>query len=371
MARLFDDASNQYLEYSGAILSGSPLVMACWFNCNDATLPQSLMTIADFDANLYYMLQLRGDIALDRVQAQSRGAGFAAAQTSTGYTANTWHHACGLWPADNDRRVLIDNGSKGTDVVAQTPANLDTTIIGARVVNSARGTYMSGAIADAAIWDLSNWPGATASDKTNEFESVALPALANGYSPLFFMLGLVAYWPLIRDTDNDVVGGSDLTSGGGPTVAPHPGTSLYPAPQLIFAPAAAAAESASASPSVSPSPSPGGSGEVVWGHDTAVLEANIRNFSGNWTGTGQIFNPGVADIEYVRLQAGEYMISEIWDTGDQIVELLQNVYAVGDDVDLDYRHGATPAACVAAGWNNYVGKFVSLGYVQVRITSTL
>ena len=112
------------------------------------------------------------------------------------------------------------------------------------------------------------------------------------------------------------------------------------------------------------------SGEVVWGHDTAVLEANVRDFTGNWTGTGAI--AGAGDAEALELETTEYMIGEVVNTGVRTVQLLQNEYdPSGDDVDMDYRHGATEAACLAAGWNNYVGTFSSLGYVQVRTTSTL
>ena len=112
------------------------------------------------------------------------------------------------------------------------------------------------------------------------------------------------------------------------------------------------------------------SGETVWGHDTDVAEANVRDFSGNWAGTGTIELAG--DSERLRLDAGESMVSEVVDTGSVTVELLQNNYdPTGDDVDLDYRHGATEAACLAAGWNDYTVPFVSLGFVQVRVTSTL
>ena len=97
----------------------------------------------------------------------------------------------------------------------------------------------------------------------------------------------------------------------------------------------------------------------------------VRDFNGNWTGTGDIENPGVADIERLALATTEYMISEVVDTGTVDVVIEYNVYAVGDDINLDYRHGATPAACEAAGWNDYVGSFTSLGFVQVRVTSTL
>jgi len=71
------------------------------------------------------------------------------------------------------------------------------------------------------------------------------------------------------------------------------------------------------------------------------------------------------------LESGEYMISEIVDTGLQTVALYQNQYQPGDDVNLDYRHGATPNACAVASWNDYSVPFVSLGYVQIRVTSTL
>jgi len=108
---------------------------------------------------------------------------------------------------------------------------------------------------------------------------------------------------------------------------------------------------------------------VVWGHITGALEDNIRTFAGNWTGTGAIENSG--DAERVALEAGEYMVGEVVDTGTQTVELLQNEYAVGDDVTLEYRHGATRAACEAAGWNAYTVPFASLGFVQVRLESTL
>jgi hypothetical protein len=64
------------------------------------------------------------------------------------------------------------------------------------------------------------------------------------------------------------------------------------------------------------------------------------------------------------------MISNVVNTGTDTVTLAQNAYASGDDVDLDYRHGATSSACEAASWNNYTAPFSSLGYVQARLTST-
>ena len=102
---------------------------------------------------------------------------------------------------------------------------------------------------------------------------------------------------------------------------------------------------------------------------TGVQEANTATFTGNWTGTGEI--SGAGDAETICLSVGEYMESEVIVTGTLTVELLQNNYAAGDDVLLRYRHGASEAACLAASWTNYTGVFDSLGYVQVRLESTL
>ena len=131
---------------------------------------------------------------------------------------------------------------------------------------------------------------------------------------------------------------------------------------------ASASESMSAS--ASPSAPPLTEGEVCWGHDTGVLEANVRDFSGNWTGTGSI--EGAGDAEIIALNAGENMVSEVVYTDTIICEVLQNEYdPTGDDVTLEYRHGATEGACEVAGWNAYIVPFASDGYVQIRITSTL
>jgi hypothetical protein len=104
---------------------------------------------------------------------------------------------------------------------------------------------------------------------------------------------------------------------------------------------------------------------------TNVLETNVLPFNGNWTGTGTIENPGANDNERLALEAGEYMVSEMVFTDVNTCTLLLNEYLPGDDVTLEYRDGASAAACNAADWIVYDVPFVSLGYVQIRVTSTL
>ena len=101
-----------------------------------------------------------------------------------------------------------------------------------------------------------------------------------------------------------------------------------------------------------------------------MSETNIRTYADHWYGTGII--DGSGNAEDIILEAGQYMISEViaLSCGGN-VEILQNTYAAGDTVAIKYRTGATEGACLDAVWSAYSAPFVSLGYVQVRVESTL
>ena len=75
----------------------------------------------------------------------------------------------------------------------------------------------------------------------------------------------------------------------------------------------------------------------------------------------------MADIERLAIGPGENMVSEVAYTGTVDVLIDYNVYAAGDVVTVQYRHGATYGACEAAAWHTYLASFTSLGYVQIRI----
>lgn len=66
------------------------------------------------------------------------------------------------------------------------------------------------------------------------------------------------------------------------------------------------------------------------------------------------------------------MESEIVNTGVANVTLLQNHYdPTGDNVTLEYRHAATQAGVSGASYTSYSAPFESLGYVQIKVTSTV
>lgn len=109
-------------------------------------------------------------------------------------------------------------------------------------------------------------------------------------------------------------------------------------------------------------------GSASWGQATGAQEGNIRTFSGNWTGTGIITGSG--DSEKILLSSGNYMQSEIVNTGSNSITLLQNKYTAGDSGTLRYRSGSTVTNCEAAEWQAYSGSFASTGYAQIRVEST-
>ena len=87
-------------------------------------------------------------------------------------------------------------------------------------------------------------------------------------------------------------------------------------------------------------------GTTTWGHVTGVAETNTRTFTDNWTGTGSI--EGTSDAEKLALNSGEYMELEVVNTGETLIQLLQNSYQAGDTVTLEYRMGSTSTECGTA-----------------------
>jgi len=155
-----------------------------------------------------------------------------------------------------------------------------------------------------------------------------------------------------------------------PSISPSVSPSASVSPSVSPSLSPSASESASISPSSSASPSAGAiiEGTVCWGHETGVIETNVRTFASNWTGTGAILN-GDPDAERMELNSGEYFDSEYVNTGIRYVELLQNYYnPLGDDVTMSYKTGDTTENCDLDVWHTYVSPFISAGIVKIRMS---
>jgi hypothetical protein len=212
MARVFNGSSD-YLEYgSGAVVTGTPLTMACWVRMAVATGINTLMNLAVTSNNTnHFKLMAEGGTVGDPIGFRCRAGGTEVrADSTTGYAVGTWHHACGVAVSATDRRVFIDGGSKGTETTSTTPSGLNVTRVGVGG-GSSLTNYCNGTIAEAAVWN------AALSD-----EEIAI--LAKGLSPRRMRpASIVAYWPLwgTHSTEIDLAAGLYPLTVTGATQANH------------------------------------------------------------------------------------------------------------------------------------------------------
>lgn len=217
MARLFDDAQSEYLEWSGASppVSGPPFTLACWVRTDTDAADQALMWLGDKDSatSVIGSLELVAVAGGNRyVCAKSVSGATEGAALTGNYGTNAWHHVCARFTTTAFRRIILDGASGDTDTTVVGGATADRVSIGRRG-DSTPSAYVSGAVAEAAIW-------------TAALSEMEIAALAKGFSPLQVKPHtLVAYWPLggfAGSNDNDRLGDYDLSALGTPSWTDHP-----------------------------------------------------------------------------------------------------------------------------------------------------
>jgi len=219
MSRLFDDASSQYLTVASAPVTAVPLTMACWFRSDDATISQRLLELHNSGVSGdNFSLSAQGATAGDPVAFASTttAGGGSVANTTTGYSANTWHHACGVTSAVNDRAVYIDGGSKGTNTGSKTPSGINSFNVGRRGGTSP-GVYFSGRVAEVGIWNVA-------------LSDVEVAALARGIAPPYIQpAALVGYWPVwgLHSPEIDLTPNNRTLTVTGATLADHAPVGLF------------------------------------------------------------------------------------------------------------------------------------------------
>jgi len=194
MARYFDGSDAMQ---GGTQITDEPLTIACWFRAENITGTHGLVCVGDLpNTNGGWGLEAAGNVAGDPLRCYSiQGVSQRVADTSTSFSANTWHHACGVFSADDARAVYLDGGGKGTGSDSRTVGTPVSTEIG--YVEFFGGIL--GKVAHVAVWNVA----------LNDAE-VAL--LAKRVSPLIVRPNaLVNYWPLTR-MDLDVMAGDDLSN---------------------------------------------------------------------------------------------------------------------------------------------------------------
>lgn len=230
MARSGTGLNDDWLENTTAVLTAVPIGMFAWVNPADVTSYQTPLLIGGSVGNDWFVLGLWGHVAGDAVTAYvgSGGTGEANASSTVGFTANTWQAAHAGFYSNTSRAAGLNGGNVGTNTTSMTPTagNLNRTSVGFRVGGTTYGP-LNGQVAEAAIWDLTDW-GADAASRRTAFEAI-WPALAAGYAPTHWPRGLRFYAPLHGNAspEPDYAGGRSLTVNGAIAKADHPRI-IYP-----------------------------------------------------------------------------------------------------------------------------------------------
>lgn len=211
MAYTFN-GSNQYLSMTHPV-ADVPLTMACWFNSNSATTLQTLITVSNLGGN-NYRLQLQGTIAAKPLRLAQQGlnssntAATVTVDSTTGYTANTWMHACGVFTSITSRTVYLNGGNNATSTVQNTANYIDRLWFGANSQAAGPLNYFSGAAAEIGIWNT-------------DLTAAEVAILATGIAATRVRpANLVFYAPLIRDLV-DLKGARTITNNNTATVSEH------------------------------------------------------------------------------------------------------------------------------------------------------
>jgi hypothetical protein len=184
-ARSFDGTDDKLVRSDNTpIVNTPPFTMCIWFNASDNTVARDpLARGSSSDDSPNYRIIIRGDTGGDPIQAvhKNNGGTQAIAQSSTGFTINTWHHACAVFTSNTSRTIYLDGGGAVTDTTDLSGSGTtpdDRTSIG-NLERLSAGSYFPGLLMEAAFW--------TAALTADE---VAI--LAKGFSPIMVRPGSLA-----------------------------------------------------------------------------------------------------------------------------------------------------------------------------------
>ena len=210
---LFFDGVDDFLQRDSTPVTAAPFTASLWFRADSIGKSGTALFIGDKDvADEQYRLQIAGAVAGDPVRWRIRNsAGTLTIATTTGYSANIWHHACAVEASATDHRVFIDGGSKATSTTSKTVAGSDRLTVGRNGDSTPDGEY-DGRVCELAIWNVA---------LTDE----EVKALAGGVSPLRIRPdNLVFYAPIfgVGSPEPDYSGGGrHLTLNSVPTQQDH------------------------------------------------------------------------------------------------------------------------------------------------------
>jgi hypothetical protein len=211
------NGSDQYCSESSSLLTNEVIVMVAYARSTDVTAAQTVLALGNNGASGRFEMAFLGSAAGDPIRGiKENDAGSSAQANSTsGYSANTWHSAIVAFLGNSSRAAYIDGGDEGTNTTSITDPTPDYITVGARRVNAV-SNYFSGDVAEVCILDVS-LTAAQIEAHGQGFSIVHMVPLAN----------IRGWYPMFREYRNRVGNGyPNLTPTGGgsgpPSFTAHP-----------------------------------------------------------------------------------------------------------------------------------------------------
>ncbi len=213
MAYSFNGTNQYFSTVTDNLFADLPITMACWFITSNNTTNQGLLNICDnTTGGQGIRLNTQGAVAGDPIRILSVGTAAVAVDTTTGFSINTWTHACGVFASSTSRTVYINGGSSATNTTNSSGTGENRLFQGVVRAASAFTNYFTGSLAEVGVWNA-----ALTADE--------VLSLARGMSPsLIRPQSLTIYAPLVRDLI-DRKSGLIITNNNTATVSDH--TRIY------------------------------------------------------------------------------------------------------------------------------------------------
>jgi hypothetical protein len=209
---------NNYTLRRALSAQSPPLTIAGWFNCpSTATSNRAIVTwqaVGVVTPSVRWALTCDGGPGNNKKVTLSEGDGTTTwnTATSTQFNFDTWHHACAVISSSTSRTVYLDAGGATTLTHTNNTTTCNTvTVAGLIIANGTNAIAAEKQIADVAIW--------TAALSLGEITALSKGISASQIRPD----QLLVYFPLIRDFQELLLGGSYTATGdGSATVTNHP-----------------------------------------------------------------------------------------------------------------------------------------------------
>lgn len=213
MAYSFNGSTQYFSVSTGVLFADFPITMACWFITSNTTANQGLLNICDnTTGGQGIRLNAQGAVAGDPIRILSVGTATGSADTTAGYSANVWNHACGVFTSSTSRTVYLNGGNSATNTTSSSGTGEDRLFVGVVRAASAFTNYFTGSIAEIGIWNAA-------------LTAEEVSSLAKGISPsLIRPQSLTIYAPAISNLI-DIKSGLTITNNNTATVSDH--TRIY------------------------------------------------------------------------------------------------------------------------------------------------